>query len=186
MAFLEQFSKEERDLIVSVPYRAGAWVSSVDEAGGGNATADELKELENIISEKAKGMFESAFVHEVMVESFNHKADWADWAKHTDTILEDAGKAVSLIESKLSEKDVDAYRANIMAIGLNVAKAFREFEVDASVMTKAHTQIGLLLDAALRVLKRDKSYSPTTELNISYEEDVALTKLSEALHASGA
>lgn len=182
MAFLEQFSAIERNLIVSIPYRAGVWVSSVDDTGGAKADYEELHELETIIARKGRGMFESAFVHEVMAETFQRQAEWKSWAADIDNLLVDCGRAVEIIAAKLAEKDVDAYRANIMALALDVAKAFREFDVDASFWVKINSRINLWLEAFVRILKRDRSYDSTSELNISYKEDIALTKLSQALH----
>lgn len=182
MAFLEQFSEEERELIVSLPYRAGLWVSSVDDTGGPKADFAELHELESIISEKARGMFESAFVHEVMAETCTRQADWKQWAEGADSLLDDCAKATKLIGDKLVEKDLDAYRMNIMAIGLSVAKAFRELDEGASIFVKLHTQIQLFIEAIIRIIKRDKSFDTESALNISFEEDEALSKLSKALH----
>ena len=177
MAFLEQFSEQERDLIVSIPYRAGVWVSSVDDTGGAAADAEELEKLEEIIAEKARGMFESAFVHEVIAETFSRKGDWKRWAEQLDSLLADSTHAVELVSGKLSERDVDAYRANILNIGVSVAKAFREFDVDAPFFVKIGSNLRLLGEALMRVIKRDKSYDTASELNISLAEDIALTKL---------
>lgn len=182
MAFLEQFSEQERDLIVSIPYRAGVWVSSVDDTGGAAADAQELEKLEEIIAEKARGMFESAFVHEVIAETFSRKADWKRWSEQLDTLLPDSTRAVEVVSGKLAERDVDAYRANILNIGVSVAKAFREFDVDAPFFVKIGSNLRLCGEALVRVLKRDKSYDTVSELNISLAEDIALTKLSNALH----
>ncbi len=182
MAFLEQFSDEERELLISLPYRAGLWVSSVDDTGGAKADYEELDELESIVVEKASGMFESAFVHEVMAETCTRQQDWKKWAEGLDAVPNDCKKAIAIISGKLAEKDIDAFRANVMSISLSVAKAFREFDDGASMPVKLFTQIRLFLEAVMRFLKRDKSYDTESVLNISYEEDVALSMLSKALH----
>jgi len=186
MAFLEKFSEDEKTLLVSLPYRAGLWLGSVDDSGGPTADFKELTELEKIVDEKSRGMFESAFVHEVMVETNGRQDQWREWAKSIDTTLDDCTKAVALIDGKLSGKDIDAYRANIMAIGLSVAKAFREFDDGASLPVKLMLQIRLFWEGCLRILSRGKSREHDHDIksiyNISYEEDVALAKLSKALH----
>lgn len=180
MAFLEQFSAEDRDLIVSIPYRAGLWVSGADDGGGAKAGHDELDALETIIAEKGRGMFESAFVHEVMAETCTRQQDWKSWAGSLDNVLEDCSRAVGIVQAKLAEKDLDAYRMNIMAIGLAVAKAFRE--VDAGFMDKIQMQLRLFCDAVMRILRRDRYWDPSSVLNVSHEEDIALDKLSKALY----
>ena len=182
MAFLEQFSAEDRDLIVSIPYRAGLWVSGADGGGGAKAGHDELDALETIIAEKGRGMFESAFVHEVMAETCTRQQDWKGWAGDLDNILEDCTRAVGIVQGKLAEKDLDAYRMNIMAIGLAVAKAFREVDADAGFRDKIHMQLRLFCDAVMRILRREKYWDPASVLNVSREEDAALDKLSKALY----
>ncbi len=182
MAFLEQFSKDQRDLIVSIPYRAGLYVSSVDNTGGAKAGHDELDALESIIAEKGRGMFESAFVHEVMAETCTRQTDWKKWAETVDTVLEDCTKSVGIIQGKLADKDLDAYRMNVMAIGLAVAKAFREVDANSSFMDKMAMELRLWRDGALRILRREKYWDPASVLNVSASEDAALDKLSKALY----
>ena len=182
MAFLEQFSDEEKSMIVALPYRAGLWVGQSDSTGGEAADEKEVRALEDIIAEKSRGMFESAFVHEVMIETFARKKSWGEWSNDLDKVPEECTKIVELLNKKLSSKDVDAYRANIMGISLGIAKAFREFNVGAPFFTKVISQIGMFFDALVRLITRDNSYDPSDALNISYEEDQALSALSKALH----
>lgn len=182
MAFLEQFSAEERELLVSIPYRAGLWVSGVDNAGGAKSNYEELDALESIIAEKGRGMFESAFVHEIMAEASTRQDDWKKWAGQLDNVLSDCTKAVGIVQGRLAEKDLDAYRMNIMAIGLAVAKAFREIDADASLKDKICMQVRLFCDAGMRILRREKYWDKTSILNVSREEDEALNKLSKALY----
>lgn len=182
MAFLEQFSRQEKDLIVSVPYRVGVWVSSVDAAGGAVASYQEQDSLETIIAEKSSGMFESAFMHEVMAETCTRQQDWKAWGENMDKVLAECGEAVRIVSAKLEEKDVDAYRHTVMTIAVDVAKAFREFDSGASFMVRLWTKYRLFLESLCRVVKRDKSLETQGLLNISYEEDAALSKLAKALH----
>lgn len=180
MAFLEKFSAEERSLLVSLPYRAGAWVGTMDRSGGAESKGAELAALEKIIGKKAQGMFESAFVHEVMVEICTHKSDWPQWAGKTGSVPVDCKKAVAVITGKLSVHDLDAYRQNIMYIAVEVARAFREFNADASLLTHACDLFRGLLDRLAGVAQGGAHESANLR-NISYEEDVALAGLSKAL-----
>ena len=182
MAFLEQFEDEDKKLIVSLPYRVGVWVGSVDEVGGAKANFEEISALERIITEQSKGMFESAFVHEVMSETFACQDNWKAWSENLDNVPTECTQAVEKIASKLAEKDVDAYRANVMGIGLEVAKAFREFDAEETFFVKLVIKFKLFVQAMARIITRDRSFDQVSALNISYEEDMALTKLSEALH----
>lgn len=182
MAFLEQFSGDEKELIISLPYRAGMWVSQADSAGDSDgADEKEAKTLEQIIQEQSKGMFNSAFVHEVMIETASRKQDWPKWQSEIDDIPALCKKAVELIENKLDENNAAAYRENVMAIAVNVAEAFREFDGDMPFFARMISQLRLLAEAIGRVFTRKKTFKTETYLNISYEEDKALSKLYSAM-----
>jgi len=184
MAFLEQFSDEEKKLLVSLPYRAGIWISTVDRSGGAESKKAELEALEKIMDEKARGMFESALVHEVMAEACTHKSDWPEWAQETRSITADCERAVAVIAQKLSAHDVEAYRSNLMHISVSVARAFREFNINASFFAQLVAAARIFLDKLVGKAV-GQVYESESLLNISFEEDVALAGLSKALGLSG-
>lgn len=181
MAFLEKFSDDEREFLVALPYRAGVWMSRADGTGGLEADAAELEALESIIDKKAAGMFESAFVHEVMAEVCSGKENWARWAKHADNIPADCRKAVTMMEGRLGKHDLDGYRENVMYIAVEIAKAFREIDLKSpSPSLSFMDRIKLFLDSIAGKPKGEK-YEAERLLNISYNEDRALAALSESL-----
>lgn len=180
MAFLEQFSEDQRNRLVSIPYRAGVWVSMADDDGGVSADAKELEALEKIIDKKASSMFESAFVHEVMVETCTRRNDWKDWAKNPDTVLGECEEIITLLSEKLAERDVNAYRQNVMYVAVEVAKAFREFDIKAPFWTRAWATARMCLDKLVGFVRKE-AYESESLLNISYAEDIALSKLSQSL-----
>jgi hypothetical protein len=177
MAYLEHFSDEERLLIVSIPYRAGLWISQSDTTGNPGAAFDERKALENAIAKVASGMFRSAFTHEVMSELWAQKADWQTWEGKQNIVLQDTALASRVVDSKLNRRDLDAYRATIMHIAMEVAKAFREtpgkpsFIMDRMILAKSW----------LRDVLRGDRYDPVAIMNISKMEDKALEQLAQAL-----
>ncbi|MBI4030256.1 MAG: hypothetical protein HY370_01125 [Proteobacteria bacterium] len=181
MAFLENFSDEEKEFLVALPYRAGVWISRTDDAGGLAADAAELEALESIINKKAAGMFESAFVHEVMAEICAGQENWARWAKHASNLPDDCRKAISLMEGRLGRHDMDGYRENVMYIAVEVAKAFREIDLGAPPSSLSFVgRIKLFLDG-IAGKPKGKKYEAERLLNISYNEDRALAALSESL-----
>lgn len=181
MAFLEKFSVEEKEFLVALPYRAGVWMSRADETGGLEADAAELEALEAIIDKKAAGMFESAFVHEVMAEVCAGKENWARWAKHASKVPDDCRKAVTMMEGRLGKHDLDGYRENIMYIAVEVAKAFREFDLEPPPPSLSFTdKVKLFLDGIAGKPKGER-YEAERLLSISYNEDRALAALSGSL-----
>lgn len=180
MAFLEGFSNEERSLLVSLPYRTGLWVSSCDLNGGSSADNKELDALEKTIQVFAQGMYESALIHEILAETFLQKAEWRNWGRNLAAVPDDCRKAVQILKGKVSPRDVDAFRRILMQIGLEVARAFREYDKNEPWHYRLSRKIGMIVDRFFGAMRGEK-YASEDLLNISYEEDIALNKLAMAL-----
>jgi hypothetical protein len=180
MAFLEQFSEPEKALLVALPYRAGLWISQSDSTGGGTADAQEQKALAQIIEQKARGMFRSAFVHEVMAETYARRAEWPQWGEGMDRVPGECRRAVELITPRLIVHDVEAYRHTVMAIARDVARAFREYDENAGALGRLTTALRIQIDSLIGVL-RGEEYESKVLLNISEKEDIALGTLATAL-----
>jgi hypothetical protein len=184
MAFLEKFSADEKEMLVSLPYRAGLWVSRADDAGAPEAGDKEAVTLEKIIIEKSRGMFESAFAHEVMAEICGRRGDWPRWGDSVDDVPATCEKARTAIAAKLGDHDLDGYRQNIMAIAVAVAEAFREFDFTTPLPARIMTYMKLALDRLIGKLS-GQEYESNDILNVSYKEDVALAALAKSLGLDG-
>ncbi|MBU0859800.1 MAG: hypothetical protein KJ667_07665 [Alphaproteobacteria bacterium] len=180
MAFLEQFSGPEKALLVALPYRAGLWVSQSDATGGKTADAQELQALSRIIEAKARGMFRSAFVHEVMAETYGRRTEWKQWADGVERVPDECRHAMVLLEKKLIERDILAYRQTVMTIADDVARAFREHDENVGMGGRLLTMAGIMIDKLIGVF-RGEEYESTALLNISEKEDLALGTLAAAL-----
>jgi hypothetical protein len=184
MAFLEKFAPEEREMIVSLPYRAGVWVGKSDGGPAPEAEDSELAALERVIRELGRGTFKSAFAHEVMAETLARRKDWPEWAKNAADVPASCEKAVALVTAKLGPHDLDGYRNNIMRISVAVARAFREFDYTESPVVRAWTYVKLSLDHFIGLFTGER-YSNDDILNISYTEDMSLATLARALGMDG-
>lgn len=180
MAFLNEFSTEERNLMVMLPYRAGLWVSSSDSTGGHEADKKELDALEKTITLIVQGMFESAFVHEVMAETVLSKSQWPAWRDNIQNVPSECLSVIRGLQGRVSQRDIDAYRHILMQIGIEVARAFREYSANASLSVKIFRGISMAVDRLFGILQREKFVSENI-LNVSYEEDLALNALAKAL-----
>jgi len=183
MAFLEQFNEEQRDMIVSLPYRAGLWLSASDDCGGTEADYEELSALEDIIENKAAMDHPSALVSEVMNDAMRDQSRWKKWAKDLDTVERDCATVNAILLEKLSEQDVEHYRQAVITITSEVAKAYREIDQDASFWVKVIVRARLCFDAVRKAFGQ----GPEIEryLNISYSEEVAMSRLAAALRGQG-
>lgn len=179
MAFLEAFSDDEKTLLVSLPYKAGVWISQSDQKGAGAAQAYELKAIESVIKGLSEGMFRSAFVHEVMSETHLRHGEWLSWAAQTDHILDEARRAVAALKAKAMLPDAEAYVQMVMMIAYETAYAFREFDRSASIPIKIWVALRLMWEAFIRTGNKD--YRVESIANISLAEEEAIAHLAEAL-----
>lgn len=177
--FLEAFTEEEKNLLVSLPYRAGLWVSLADEKGAGAARAHELKAIEKVIAKLSEGMFASAFVHEVMAETHLRREQWPTWGLQVGTVPEDARQVVAAMKVKAMPQDAEAYVQTIMKIAYETAYAFREFDPSASIPIRIWVGLKLLWEAFIRTGNKD--YRVESVANISLAEEEAIAVLAEAL-----
>lgn len=180
MSFLEVFTAEEKSLIVSLPYRAGIWVSMADEKGAGAGRVRELKKIQSVIGHLSEGMFASAFVHEVIVETQARHEEWPLWALQTGTVTDDARRAVILLQTKMMPQDAEAYVQTVMTVAYETAYAFREFDRTASIPIRIWVGLQLLWEAFIRTGNKD--YRLESVANISLAEDEAIALLAQALH----
>ncbi len=177
--FLEALSEDEKTLIVSLPYRAGLWVSLADEKGAGAARAHELKTIEKVIAKLSEGMFASAFVHEVLAETHARRDQRALWGMQVGTVPEEARQAVNILIDKALPPDAEAYVQTIMNIAYETAYAFREYDRSASIPIRIWVWMKLLWEAFIRTGNKD--YRVESVANISLAEDQAIALLAEAL-----
>ncbi len=153
--FLEALSEDEKTLIVSLPYRAGLWVSLADEKGAGAARAHELKTIERVVAKLSEGMFASAFVHEVLAETHARRGQWEAWGLQVGTVPDEARQAVNILIDKVLPPDAEAYVQTIMNIGYETAYAFREYDRSDSIPIRFWVGLNLLWDAFIRTANMD-------------------------------
>ena len=109
MSFLETLTNAEKDTLVSLPYRAGLWVSQSDDAGGAESSALELQTLSNIINGFARDIFGAEMMQHVMAETLAQQERWPEWALKMDSVVDDCGRAVDLVRTHGDAKDVNAF-----------------------------------------------------------------------------
>lgn len=130
MANLSSFSKEERELIVSVPYRVGAWISNADD--NENSKMDNKRErqaLELTISRLAKSHRKMPFAAAVMADVQTHKGMWDSWGTKISEqeVLQDTQKAINICRSHgMQSPQIKEYKQAVWHVGLVVAQAYGE------------------------------------------------------------
>ena len=128
MTILDQMSDEQRNVVVSLPYRVGLWVSESDQSGGEDSNEQELKTLDGLIQGFSGQVFGSELLQYIMADTVAKRDHWNEWAKTLSDVPDDCEKAVDILRSYADEKEVNAYVSRLMEIAEAVALAFREYE----------------------------------------------------------
>ena len=167
--------------IVSLPYRAGLYVSVSDQSGGDKASENELRALENLIYGFSDGVFGSELVQDVMAETIKRKHEWKDWHNDLDRVPEECYDALSILSPHFDHKERAAYARRVLALGEAVALAFRE-DIGSQAgfgRFKAYLRYLKMVHKAKKKKFPVKSFEDF--LSISSDEREALTKLAAAL-----
>lgn len=180
MTFLDQLTEDQRNTIISLPYRVGLWVSDADKDGGVEATQHELQALSNIIHGFAEEMFGSETMQHIMSQTLAQKARWAEWKGNIKSVPEDCRIAVDIISEHTDPKDVAVFRMQLMEIGEAVAVAFHEN--DRSSRFTAY--IAYISSQFGKKAQRWRARSFNDFLRISINEHKALITLEKALGAA--
>jgi hypothetical protein len=169
MATLNKMEKEERELIVSLPYRVGVWIGHADDEEGSADDRREHRTVEKILHRFAGQIERYPFISAVLRETLAQKECWERWAGDSLDVLPDCEKALAIVRKTGSSEAVINYRKILMKIANDVAGAhgeFGEFESEGG-FTK--------LISGFFGSKRDDF------MNISPSEDEALERLAGVL-----
>ncbi len=184
MNFLDQVTHGQRELIISLPYRVGYYISQSDTTGGDEAESREMQALANIIHGFADSMLGSESIQYVMTETIAHQDKWPEWSKKLRTVPNDCRTALDVISVHLNEKDVTAFQNHLMEIGEAVAMAFQEVEAprdEAQPWKQIEAKIKEFLDSLKPQTLRPPRHEMEAYLSISPAEREALRKIAAAL-----
>ena len=181
MSDLEQFTKDQRDLLVALPYRVGMFVSSSDDTGGEESEAAEKRALAMIVTGFAEDFLKSEFVQAMMEETLARESEWGSWAENIEDVPGECVRAIDLVCDRLDRKQVASFKLTMMEIATFVAMAYREFDDSADFGTRIKMYMRLFADRLRVMLSGSKTYNADEILNVSDSERKALDTLIEAL-----
>lgn len=178
MPYFSDFQWEELSLILSIPYRAGVYLSHADDVPG--CDRDDTKEqlvLEKTLKKLRSKVDNKTLAAGVLDDILNHKDHWPAWGASADSVLSDVPRAVRLIHDRLPDSELTLYRKCVFSVAKAVAMAANEQDG----MQDSFSDIpggGLLRKFRDWMETRNVENMPE---NISKAEKVALQKLQSAL-----
>ncbi len=180
MSFLDDISLDQRQLLVSLPYRVGLRVSQCDVSGGADSDVQELQALSNILGGIAGEVFVSETVQYVISETVEQQDYWPEWAADLGDVEDDCRRAVNILSGFVDEKEVSAFKQHLMEVGEAVALAFRENEA-VSFFERLKLKM-LYMKLNYKAKKEGWVYkSFDAFLNVSRSERAVLSGLARAL-----
>ena len=176
MSFLENLSKEDRELVASLPYRVGLLVSQTDGRGGSVSDVQEIQALSNIIHAYSGEKFSCETVQYIINETIQREDIWPKWAAEPGDVEGDCEKGVELLRPHVDEKELSGFKTHLMEIGETVALAFREMN-DLSLFEEFRLWVYYHY-LRNRAKMRGCTYKTYEQFrNISYEERTVLSRL---------
>jgi hypothetical protein len=179
MTDLSQFSASESELLISLPYRVGIFISNADDVEGESDDKHEMQMLEETLKAISK-LARAPLVAQIFKETLRLKFEWKRWYEKSFDVSADARSAISLLISKADEDTAKAYRAALMEVASTVAQAAGEFEQFDEIEEGGGLFSGLVskIVSGFSNLSDDDLNHP---MNVSASEDGALSTLSAAL-----
>jgi len=180
MASLSDFSASELELLVSLPYKVGVFVSHADDEDGELDDDKEMGALEACIKAIAALHADKPLTADIMRQSLSMRMDWPRWAAQSFHVPDEARRAMALMQAKASETEQKNYASALIEIATTVAQAYGEFGEFDDDDTSGSVFGGLVskISGALSSLTSDDAAHP---MNVSAAEDTALEALRGAL-----
>lgn len=175
MSELQRFLPDDQELLVSLFYRVGQWMSSVDDTDTPQDSEQvEESQMIRILTKLSDSKSVGALCSEIAAESLRQKGSWSRWSRQTDSVIDDIHRAKLMMKGQATDDEFVAFGKSLVTIATAVARAYRESD-DAEFAEKGF--LSWLAEKKAHVtlaLTDSESYK---ELNISPAEDTALTEL---------
>ncbi len=168
MVELDKFPTETYQLLVTLPYRVGLYVSMSDQSGGSTSEEKELQALENIVTFYVEDTLKSEFAQSVMLVTLQNKVNWPNWNTDIGNVPEECKYILGYLEDRLEARDLLAFKNNLLEIAVTVAMAYRESSTTS------------FADRIKSFFSPQKSANSNNQaLNISKAEKTALNTLAD-------
>lgn len=178
---LESLTEDQAYDIISLPYKAGIWVSHADDVEGEADDTHEIKSLERGVPEFAKLHENSMLVQQVASEIMRLKDSWPSWENECFHIVKTAPATMQAVLEYFGEHEAREYRSYIMELGKMVAQAASELNAFDAIEEKEEGFFGSMIGkivGGISAMSKDDVNHPA---NISPAEGSALSQLSSAL-----
>jgi len=184
MSQLSNLPEDEALKIISLPYKAGMWISHADDVDGEADDINEMKALERGIPQLAKMHEGSALVQQVANDILAMKDHWAKWEDECFFVTKQAPDIIGVIKTQFGLAEAKQYRAFTMELGKMVAQAASELDAFDDEQPKEDGFFGSMIGKIVGGMSGVSQDHKDHPANISPAEGSALSELSAALAVS--
>lgn len=176
MSELDRFLPADQDLLVSLFYRIGQWMSQADDTDTSEESeAVEEEQMFKILNKLAQSKNIGALCSEIASEALRQKGSWARWGRKVDDVMSDVARAKEIIKGQGNTQEFVAFGKSLITIATSVARAYREADDDEHAEEKGF--LSWLSEKKANVALALTDSDAHKDLNISPAEDSALTEL---------
>lgn len=183
-SYLTDLTDNQRELLIALPYRVGLFVSNADTEGGQEASEREHQALDNILSGMNAESFLSENIQLVINQTLARKNDWSQWQNDLEAVPGECERILDVLKSHLDQKDIEAFKTQMMSIAEAVALAFQERNADFG----SPQGVVVFLGYGWEKIKNIFAASPVRPwdqyLRISPLEQKAIDQLAACLHTN--
>lgn len=173
-----QLSPADEELLVSLPYRIGLYVSHADVTGGWSAQESEIQSLTDILRDYSNDFCKTEFSQKILMDCLSMRGKWPGWSQDIASVPAQSVRAMTLLQPMMSEKELSGFCEVLDDIALVVAMAFceetRGGDKERPIVREILARLGGILS------EKD----PLDHINISANERAALKKLSRSMRYS--
>jgi hypothetical protein len=180
MSIIAQFSASELELLASLPYKVGVYVSHADDEGGDDDDARELETLQSCIRTIAEQHSHVPLTAAIMEQTLDLKMQWASWEERSFNTPQDCRMAVSLLKGRITDDELKDFSGALIEIASSVAQAYGEFN-SFDDQTKKSGGFGALLKKFTGGFSDVSVQDGHHPMNISASEGGAIDELKDAL-----
>ncbi len=184
---LNDFPDRIRQVLIRLPYRVGYYISISDQTGGKESEETEIKALENLLSYYHEDTLKSEFSQEILSRTLEEKPNWPAWNKDVKKIHNECRNLFKYLDTIVEEKDILAFKRNLLEIGVTVAMAHAESGGEPENITtldKIQAGINRAIKEFKTLFRQEKNHLVKTHANISQAERAALLRLANTLGVS--
>lgn len=176
----DALSMDQKRLMVRLPYRVGLYVSESDRSGGGDADAQEMQVLSNLLYGFGQDVMGAESIQHVISTTLALDEQWSEWGEDLHYVPAECDQIVELLNAHVSEKDARAFAVQMYEIGEAVALAFQEYE-EGSFIDTLKLRWRYWQDQAFARKNKQRETNFEQYKSISADERAALRKIAKGL-----